>query len=371
MNREKTIFVLEDSSKSNFGGGQAVSLQVINILRSTYYIVLFDTNKETLFLKKAKPLVDTYVKMSTFGRIHTKGISFLYKVIEPILFLFSLFNSFFKVIKEKRQHKEVILYATTKKMLVLAWLVSMVTGTAYIFHAHSYDSKNSASFWVRKFLYSRAEFIICVSKFVKDGLDLDNTVLIYNSIKISDAEVKDIRGKDKYVVAAFSNLIPQKGIEYLMKSYDYLSLNIKNNVYIKIYGEGSYRDYLMSYTNSHVSLEGFCEDVQDKLKNEVDLSVIPTIIYESFGLIAIESFQFGIPVICTNQGGPAEIVIDGITGLHVPPRNAQSIAKSIENLLSNPEIYSTYSKNALLEREKYNIELFAAEIKKQMALVYT
>ena len=56
---------------------------------------------------------------------------------------------------------------------------------------------------------------------------------------------------------------------------------------------------------------------------------------EAFGRIAIEAQSMGKPVIATNMGGALETVINGKTGLHVPPENSQAMRAAIMELLAS------------------------------------
>ncbi|CAI0548343.1 unnamed protein product [Linum tenue] len=42
-------------------------------------------------------------------------------------------------------------------------------------------------------------------------------------------------------------------------------------------------------------------------------------LYEAFGLTVIEAMNSGLPTFATNQGGPAEIIVDGVSGFHIDP----------------------------------------------------
>jgi glycosyltransferase involved in cell wall biosynthesis len=53
-------------------------------------------------------------------------------------------------------------------------------------------------------------------------------------------------------------------------------------------------------------------------------------LYESFGLVAIEAFACGIPVIASNLGAMAEVVRDRVTGMHFTSGDAPDLAAKVE-----------------------------------------
>jgi len=58
---------------------------------------------------------------------------------------------------------------------------------------------------------------------------------------------------------------------------------------------------------------------------------------ESFGLAALEAMAMGKPVVATRAGGAPEFIVDGETGLLVPPRDPQSLARALLELINHPE----------------------------------
>ena len=52
-------------------------------------------------------------------------------------------------------------------------------------------------------------------------------------------------------------------------------------------------------------------------------------LYEAFGLTVIEAMSCGFPTFATNQGGPAEIIVDGISGFHIDPHNGEESSNKI------------------------------------------
>ena len=57
--------------------------------------------------------------------------------------------------------------------------------------------------------------------------------------------------------------------------------------------------------------------------------------YEPFGLVALEAMACGVPVVASAVGGLCDTVVDGMTGLHVPPRRPDAVAAALRRLLAN------------------------------------
>ncbi|GAB2641768.1 glycosyltransferase [Prescottella soli] len=58
--------------------------------------------------------------------------------------------------------------------------------------------------------------------------------------------------------------------------------------------------------------------------------------YEPFGIVPLEAMACSKPVVASAVGGLADTVVDGITGIHVPPRNSDALAHAVHTLLREP-----------------------------------
>jgi len=76
----------------------------------------------------------------------------------------------------------------------------------------------------------------------------------------------------------------------------------------------------------------------NSLYHRGDISLVPSTWVEPFGITAVESMASGLPVIASRIGGLQESVVDGETGLLVPPEDPKALAAALRKLLDDPEL---------------------------------
>jgi glycosyltransferase involved in cell wall biosynthesis len=64
-------------------------------------------------------------------------------------------------------------------------------------------------------------------------------------------------------------------------------------------------------------------------------AVVPSVWPEPFGLVAAEAMAAGKPVVASAVGGLAELVQDGITGIHVPPGDVAALRNALERIVAD------------------------------------
>jgi type III pantothenate kinase len=59
--------------------------------------------------------------------------------------------------------------------------------------------------------------------------------------------------------------------------------------------------------------------------------------YEPFGIVPLEAMACGVPVVASAVGGMIDTVVDGVTGVHIPPRDPDRLAGVLRGLLDDPQ----------------------------------
>jgi glycosyltransferase involved in cell wall biosynthesis len=156
-------------------------------------------------------------------------------------------------------------------------------------------------------------------------------------------------------------LTPEKGIETLLKAHALQPFKLK------IIGDGPLRERVEAHVAQHPSAAylGFQQrpQVLELLKRAKGL-IFSSEWLETFGMTIIEAFSTGTPVIAAKIGGAAQLVEDGVNGLHYTPGSAAELAEKVQQLVQDPQLAVRFG---LAARESYEAR-YTPEANYQMLL---
>ncbi len=105
--------------------------------------------------------------------------------------------------------------------------------------------------------------------------------------------------------------------------------------------------------NHHVFLAGWrAHELLPQALNAADLLVLPSV-GEAFGLVLVEAFACGLPVVACAAHGPAAIVADGKTGWLVPPDGVDALTDALLAAASDHEERRARGERAYAESRRY------------------
>lgn len=138
-------------------------------------------------------------------------------------------------------------------------------------------------------------------------------------------------------------LSPEKGLAVLLQAFD------GSPHRLVIVGEGPLQAQVEAAVARHphwTFLGAQPPSAVQRLMGEAQALVFPSICYETFGMVAIEAFAAATPVIASRLGGLAEIVQDGVNGLHVEPGNAVALRTALDRLAGDETLRTTLGDHA-------------------------
>lgn len=95
--------------------------------------------------------------------------------------------------------------------------------------------------------------------------------------------------------------------------------------------------------------------------------IVPSLWYEGQPMVVVEAFASGLPVIASRIGSLAEIVSDGVTGLHVAPGDAIGLAGALTRITSDP---AASERMGLAARARYEASWSEAVTTNRLLRIY-
>lgn len=151
-------------------------------------------------------------------------------------------------------------------------------------------------------------------------------------------------------------LTREKGIETLLAAWEQLPPSIA----LKIVGDGPLRDVVEKAAADNPAIEFLGQVEREQvfaLLEKCAFLVFPSEWFETFGLVAVEAFAKGKPVVASRLGAMAEIIEDHRTGLHFDPGDVPDLAEKVRWATDHADDMKAYGRNA---RHTY-LERFSAE----------
>jgi len=210
--------------------------------------------------------------------------------------------------------------------------------------------KITINFLLEKLIQYCATDIVTVSvacrESIEDNTALKNLKVIYNGVsdcKSASNKKNNILNKNEvYRIAFIGEIDRRKGLHTMLKALT----RIEENFEALIIGNGNDKNYLdqlkkLSRHDKRIKFLGFIDDLTSFYK-KIDLLILPSESFESFGMTIIEAMKFKIPVICSDFGGMKEVISNYETGLIFESGNSKDLEEKIRLLVNNNELSRSY-----------------------------
>jgi len=164
--------------------------------------------------------------------------------------------------------------------------------------------------------------------------------------------------EEAVVIGTIGRLNAQKGHTHLLDALALLRTRLPD-LWTLIVGDGDLMDSLKEQAarlglGDRVVFAGHRTDVPDLLA-ALDVFCISSL-YEGTPLALFEAMAAGRPIVSTAVDGCREVLEDGVSGLLVPPADAEALAGALERVATNAELRGALGRRALEESRRYDVQ---------------
>jgi len=345
---------------------------------------------ENLDKAQFTPIVACPGPGSLVNRLRQMGIEvrivrmpFLRKTCNPIL-LFSYLVHFFYVslqlVKLIIQRDVALVHANSLSACLYSNIAAKLCGIPIVWHMHDILRDSLINRIIVRLAGTGATKVIAISNAVREslvkfGVDPKKCMVIYNGIRLNNRSQTDASDKDLVrdefnipydapLVGIIGRLHPLKGQETFLRAASKVVTRFPDAKFLIVgdimgYGSEDYKIRLGTLTRElklsrSVVFTGFRRDVR-RILAALDILVSASWV-EPFGLVIIEAMAMAKPVIGTTAGAGPELIEHGITGLLVPPKDADALEEAICSLLENRRIAECMGLNGQrIVRQKFDL----------------
>lgn len=153
--------------------------------------------------------------------------------------------------------------------------------------------------------------------------------------------VEGLPREDPPVVLAVGRVERMKGMDLLVRAFD--EGGLADGSRLVIGGDGSAMDELVEDVTRRglsgaVTFAGRLDSAEVARRMATASVVAVPSRRESFGLVALEAWRAGTPLVVTNRGGTVEFVHDQVDGLLVDPEDTTALAQAIGRVLADDDL---------------------------------
>lgn len=213
-----------------------------------------------------------------------------------------------------------------------------------------------------------------VAKIEDEGRTGAKVSLIYNGVDLEryDHQEACCTLREEYgmepgspIVGVVARLEAEKGHPTLLEAWPQVLRSVPS-AYLLVVGEGSRREALERQAAEldvahRVVFTGRRDDVP-AVTAALDVAVLPSY-REAQGLTVLEAMALSRPVVASNVGGIPEMIEDGVSGLLVPPHDAEALAAAIVRMLTDhsyADMIARAGHNVV--RERFCLERMVSDI---------
>jgi len=211
------------------------------------------------------------------------------------------------------------------------------------------------------------------------GLNEAKVEVVFNAVGKVEAKPRNLHTEfeipaDASVIGAVGKIIPERGYEFLIRSFARASSN-NSSIYLLIVGGGDsahmrdLQDLVMRLgVEKRIFFAGHRDQAIDYIA-AMDALVLPYSI-EPFGRVLLEAWALGVPAVVTDVGGIRSIVQDEKDALVVPFGDEKALAGSLQKLAEDKTFAEALGESGRKTvTQRFDIDRYVSEMERIYAEV--
>jgi glycosyltransferase involved in cell wall biosynthesis len=264
-----------------------------------------------------------------------------------------------------------LLHAHTPRSALVTSRVARRLGIPWVYHVHSPVTRDSER-WIQNHINSAVEWyclrsashVVVVAPsllpYMHDrGLNTSQVTCVANGVPVSSRPRPVGEPRGTWTIGMVALFRPRKGLEVMLEALAQLAAQ-GYDVRLRAIGGFETEAYRQSMHElvARLRLEpvvewtGFTSDVPSELA-KIDLLAVPSLFGEGLPMVLLEGMAAGVPAVVSDVEGAATAVVDGKTGLLLPPGNASHLATAIASFVAGQVDYHAMAAAARQRHEEY------------------
>ena len=370
---DQAFFLIRNIAPESFGGAEFYQIELAKVLADNHFRpIIFTASRELLAMAK---LNNICAIKTPYNRC--QNWSGWRNILLPCYIIWQVYLYFWykKQIRKFRptviniQSRDEWIAATfaAHRMHIKFFWTDHADFRNWVFQNINIRFKNLIGKFIRR-LSRLPDFVVAISDFEAKWIKREskryflNLVVIKNGVvdqKNAYNQIKPRKNSFCYV----GRIAEDKGIGELISAFNRLCIQ-KNDIVLDIYGDGPRLAFYKknSKNNPRIIFHGYTKDPLRAIASST-IFVLPSY-HEGLSVALVQAAMLGKTIIATNIDGNPEVVIDGMTGIMVPPKNDRALMRAMRLAVEDISLAKNISNNA---RQHYEQTFdFAKTIEQQL-----
>lgn len=361
----KTILLIRNAAKADFGGAETYQVSLAKTLKGLDYNPIIVTRSNKLLRYANQHKIQTIRGWWWNHQNWSGNMIFLF----PLYMLWQIVLILWYILLILKT-KAMSVHIQSRDDFIAATIAGKITRRKVVWTDHMdlrYILQNVSSpirnpvghlvLWVGSLanhiiLISKNERRLVTSHFKNSSFWRKQITLVYNGVEDQYPSPYPKKNQNVFSFCLASRIVKNKGIGEAINAFKILQSrpDLKKKVRLDIYGDGN---DLVAFKNmarnaKNIVFHGHQDDAIKKIA-QANVYMLPSY-QEGFSIALLEATMLGKAIIASNVDSNPEIIHNEETGLIVPVRNPIHLAEAMFRLATDKDLVSSLERNA---RESY------------------